>query len=186
MNQTYISLKTSYSCVLLSIFFVFPKNVLPFSSYVLYFKTCFKITYSFCAFKQHDNGKYQEIPDAFLYWFIGFFEGDGCLTVNNRQDLTFVITQHKKHILVLQQIQRTLGFGSVIRQGVNTYRYVVQNVTDLYKILLILNGNLSLPSRQQQFLLGLETLNRKLQRSQSYRWNNLQLLKPLIFEKNQL
>jgi len=39
-------------------------------------------------------------------------------------------------------IQETLGFGKVIKQGVTTSRYVVQDKKGLYLLSLLFNGNL--------------------------------------------
>lgn len=106
----------------------------------------------------------KKIPVSFLEWFVGFVEGDGSLVVNSRQNLTFVVTQGTGDIQVLRIIQETLGFGNVISQGKTVSRYVVHNLTDLYKILCILNGNLILPSRQTQFLKMVSIFNQKVQK----------------------
>lgn len=121
----------------------------------------------FQSFYDFENGQFSHISPDFLNWFIGFFEGDGCLTITSRGDLCFVITQHNNDIQILNKIQKTLGFGSVIKQGLDTSRYSIQNLSDLYKIMLIFNGNLRLPSRQKQFLKFLDAFNAKLQKNKS-------------------
>lgn len=84
----------------------------------------------------------------FLTWLVGFFEGDGSLVVTNRGHLLFIITQAE--INVLLQIRTSLGFGSVHKQGFNTYRFCVQDAGNIYLIILLLNGNLVFPSRVKQ------------------------------------
>ena len=65
--------------------------------------------------------------EKFLTWFIGFTEGEGLFIVNNRGDLSFVITQSTLDIQILEFIKETLGFGKVIAQSGHTSRYVTQN-----------------------------------------------------------
>jgi len=100
------------------------------------------------------------IPDDyFLQWFIGFTEGDGNFTVNKRGSLSFVITQGAADTQVLRYIQTTLGFGSVIRQGITTSRYVVQDKQGVSLLVSIFNGNIVLPSRLNNFQTFLEGFN---------------------------
>lgn len=136
--------------------------------------------FDFKCFKAIENGKYKGVSDHFLEWFVGFVEGDGCLTINSRRDLTFVITQATVDIQILLYIQRTLGFGSVIKQGPRTSRYVIQNLEDLYKVLLILNGNIVLPNRQKRLLAMLEIFNEKAKKNIKKR--DIQVICPVFSE----
>ena len=77
-----------------------------------------------------------------LTWFIGFSEGDGSFIVAKRGDISFVIVQDTRDIQVLYMIQKVLGFGKVIKQGVTTSRYIVQDKRGLYLLSLLFNGNL--------------------------------------------
>ncbi len=88
----------------------------------------------------------------FLTWFIGFVEGceAGSFVVNNRGDLSFIITQSTNDIQVLKFIQETLGFGKVIAQSLTTSRYVTQNKKEIEIIISILNGNIVLPTVKQK------------------------------------
>jgi hypothetical protein len=117
---------------------------------------CFKL------FKNLENEKYKNVEDSFLQWFVGFFEGDGCLVMTKQKNLTFVITQATADIQILYKIQNIFGFGSVLPQGERVSRFVVQNLLDLQKLLLILNGNLVLPSRQKYFQTFLNNFNTKV------------------------
>jgi hypothetical protein len=131
----------------------------------LFLKSKTQTQFCFNTFKKMENEKYKDIDEYFLQWFVGFFEGDGCLTINNRNDLSFVITQATVDVQILHKIKQTLGFGSVIKQGIRTSRFCVQNLKDLQKILYILNGNLVLPSRKKHFFKILEHFNIKAKKN---------------------
>lgn len=138
--------------------------------------------FCFNAFKSLNNHQYKDVPDAFLQWFVGFVEGEGCFTVDFRNNLSFVVTQRTADVQVLELIRNTLLFGSVIKQGERTSRYVIQNLRDLYKILLILNGNLLLPSRQKKFAKFLEVFNQKIQKNPKNLSKNLKVIEPRFSE----
>ncbi|GJP47541.1 hypothetical protein CLOM_g7297 [Closterium sp. NIES-68] len=99
--------------------------------------------------------------DTFLSWFIGFTEGDGCFSVNNRRELSFILTQGSKNIEVLYFIQRTLHMGNVLKQGQRVYRFIVHKREDIELLILLFNGNLILPSRKIQFYKFLIAFNEK-------------------------
>jgi hypothetical protein len=102
----------------------------------------------------------EEIPsEEFLTWFIGLTEGDGSFIVNNRGDLSFVITQSTSDIQVLDFVVETLGFGKVIRQSATTSRVSVQNKKEIELIVSLFNGNLILPSKKKSFELFLLAFN---------------------------
>jgi len=81
-----------------------------------------------------------------------------------RGDLQFVVTQSTLDVQILNLIQYNLGFGAVIQQskGQRTHRYVVQDLTSLYLMCLLFNGNLVFPVRCFKFLEFLSALNTKL------------------------
>lgn len=95
----------------------------------------------------------------FLYWFIGFTEGEGSFVVNNRGDLAFIITQTTSDIKILYYIQETLGFGKVISQSARTSRYVTQSKKEIDIIISIFNGNLVLPTRQNKLSIFIKGFN---------------------------
>lgn len=97
----------------------------------------------------------------FLTWFIGFSEGDGSFVINNRNELSFVITQSTEDEQILQLIQTKLGFGRVIQQGKRTSRYIVSDKKGLELINSLFNGNIVLPSKQQSFHKFLNVYNQK-------------------------
>ena len=97
----------------------------------------------------------------FLTWFIGFSEGDGSFVINNRNELSFVITQSTEDEQVLKLILDKLNFGRVIKQGKRTSRYIVEDKKGLELINYLFNGNIVLPSKQQSFNRFLQVFNQK-------------------------
>ena len=103
----------------------------------------------------------QPPENEFLTWFIGFTEGDGSFIINNKNNLSFVITQATDDEQILQLIKNKLGIGRVIKQGKRTSRYIVENKKELELINSLFNGNLVLPSKQQKFNDFLQIFNKK-------------------------
>jgi len=99
------------------------------------------------------------LNDEFLYWFIGFTEGDGSFVKTSRNELNFVIVQGKANVEILYKIQKSLGFGQVLKQNERVYRYIVRRKIELMLIILLFNGNIVLPSRKAQFAIFLQTYN---------------------------
>lgn len=91
------------------------------------------------------------ISDNFLYWLIGFTEGDGCFLVNNRNELSFILTQGEQNKEVLIKIQNTQGFGKIYKQGPRVYRFICQKHEEIELIIQLFNGNIVLPSKKFQF-----------------------------------
>ena len=104
------------------------------------------------------------LTDEFLTWFIGFTEGDGSFVVSNTRNnvLLFVITQSTEDIKILEYIQKTFNFGKVIKQGKRTSRFIVQDLQNLYLLILLFNGNIVLPTRKIQFIKFLDNFNNKI------------------------
>lgn len=116
-------------------------------------------------YRYHELRKLLNLPyvsNDYLYWLIGFAEGDGSFVINNRNDLSFIITQNTKYKSILEDIKTNLGFGKVIKQGPNTSRYVIQNNLENYLIALIFNNNVILPSKLDSFNIWLNMLNTKI------------------------
>ena len=104
----------------------------------------------------------KSISNNWLYWFIGFTEGDGALLTYNGR-VHFVITQKEESIL--QHIVEVLGFG-VVRQidsgGTVYYRYFVENFTGVLLLALIFNGKFATTHRVTQLGKWLDVINLKL------------------------
>lgn len=81
----------------------------------------------------------------FLYWLIGFTEGDGSFIVNKRGYLEFKITQSSVDCQILFYIKKKLGFGSVSVQDKNngTHQFRVREKLALEAIINIFNGNIA-------------------------------------------
>ena len=133
-------------------------------------------------YELHFSPLLKKVPsDNFLTWLIGFTEaavGRGSFIVSKtRNSLQFVITQSTEDIAILHYIQENLGFGKVIAQGKRTSRYIVEDISNLYLILLLYNGNLILPSRKVNFKYFLDNFNQKVisARIKNYREIKLQV-----------
>lgn len=98
---------------------------------------------------------------SFLEWLVGFAEGDGSFIVNSRGTAIFVITQYTQDIQVLLHIQKTLGFGRVIKQGRSTSRFVVEDIASITLLVALFNGNLVFPMNQASFALFLLAFNNR-------------------------
>jgi hypothetical protein len=118
---------------------------------------------------------YKQPNKHFLEWLIGFSEGEGSFILAKRGDLAFVITQSTKDVKSLYYIKDNLGFGKVIKQSVkqNTHRFVIQDITNLYLICELFNGNMVFPTRKARFLTFLSAFNEKLLKK------NLNTISPL-------
>jgi hypothetical protein len=118
------------------------------------------------SYEGHNSSEgLKTIPsEEFLAWLIGFTEGDGSFVISRSGTaaLQFVITQATEDIQILYYIQETLGFGKVIKQGERTSRYIVQDINNLYLIILLFNGNIVLPTRKIRFNSFLSKFNEKV------------------------
>lgn len=99
--------------------------------------------------------------DEFLHWFIGFTEGDGHFGINNRLELSFIITQGVCNKEILFKIQKNLNMGNILKQGPRVYRLIIQRKMYIELIVCIFNGNIILPSKKVQFNKFLSVYNKK-------------------------
>ena len=94
------------------------------------------------------------IDEAFLEWFIGFFEADGCFSIDERnRRLYLTIGQKEKKILF--QIFETFGIGSISswsNNGKTYWQWRVSSKSGLERLALLFFNNLVLSKRQTQFL----------------------------------
>lgn len=123
----------------------------------------YKLT-SFILFKKEWSNLNKEVTtpsDEFLYWLIGFTEGDGCFLVNKRKELAFILIQGKDNVNLQHTIKNTLLKGNIIKQGPRVYRLIIQKKDSIRLILLLFNGNIIQPSRKIQFNQFLLSYNSK-------------------------
>ena len=114
---------------------------------------------SFVSFRnsfKNFYGKNFEESDNWLFWLIGFIEGDGAI-LEHKGRCQLVLTQ--KDPLVLYEIQTKLGIGIVKNFG-NFYRYLVVDNKNCFLIYLLLNGNLVLKHRKEQINKWFISLNK--------------------------
>lgn len=105
-----------------------------------------------------DNIGKRNYPDNnWLSWLIGFIEGDGAI-LTYKDSLSIVLTQ--KDSLVLEHIKETLGIG-LIRQFKGYSRLIIKNNSDIYLMILLLNGNLVLEKRKNQLKIMIDAFNNK-------------------------
>jgi hypothetical protein len=101
---------------------------------------------------------------SFLEWLTGFAEADGSWQVHTRGTCAFIITQNSSDRQVLDYIRINLGFGSVIKQGKSTHRFVVQDKRGLVLLTHLFNGNVVLITRKTTFLHFLDGVNNYISR----------------------
>jgi LAGLIDADG endonuclease len=121
-------------------------------------------SFDFSSFESKYSKIYPHKPKpskAFLEWFIGFTEGDGSFIVPKRGGLQFVITQSSYDVQVLNYIKTNLGFGKVILHSKSnkTQRFIVQDISNIFLICLIFNGNMVFFTKNSQFLIFLSAYN---------------------------
>lgn len=91
-----------------------------------------------------------ESKENFLYWFVGFVEGDGCFGVNKQNNrICFIITQ--KDPKVLYYIRKNLNFGKVYKNADGYFRYIVSKRKNLDKLIAIFNGRLVLEKTSSRY-----------------------------------
>jgi len=122
-----------------------------------------KKLYKFEKFNQVST---KPVDPTVLEWFVGFFEGDGCLSQGSK-GFSFTITQDEIYILNL--IKETLGFGNVTKfSKEEKWCYRVDDRYNIYKLLLILNGNLILNQRKKTLEFIIPEFNNRLFQGQPY------------------
>lgn len=110
------------------------------------------------------NNPYQS--KDFIYWLIGFTEGDGSFIINtnknrNNKNLEFKITQSSNDAQILFYIKKNLGIGSVSVQDKNnnTHQFRIRDKNGILKIINIFNGNIYLNKTQNKFKEFVEIYN---------------------------
>ena len=97
------------------------------------------------------------IPEPFLEWFIGFYEGDGSIyssqTSYSKKRLSFQISQKDKQFI--ERLRYTFGYGNVTHETRKTgiyWKWTLESKESIEKIAYLLYGNLVWPARQDQYI----------------------------------
>lgn len=108
-------------------------------------------------------GAYILKDNLFKWWFIGFLEGKGSFIIDKDKNLEFKLVHKSTDASVLFYIKKKLGFGIVrIQDKVkNNHCFKVNDVKGLLNLILILNGNLFLDSKEKEFKLLMDAYNEK-------------------------
>ncbi len=129
--------------------------------------------FDFTDYNRHKPEHIKTIDPCFLIWLIGFIEGDGSFWVRDTTIGTsfifdsqtkraeFEITQHIDNIKLLKRIRTKLGFGRVItfeKNGFTYCRWYTSERKNITRLIYLLNGNLILEKRRNQFLQWLEEI----------------------------
>jgi len=137
---------------------------------LILYQHLFYVPSKFESFKQHLKVYYEkhqirkEIPtDSFLYWYIGFSEGDGCFCINNRKELSFILIQGNNNLILLENILDKLPLGYITKQNERVSRLIIQKKEQIELLLHLFNGNIVLPTRKKQFQSFLNTFLEKNQ-----------------------
>ena len=130
-------------------------------------ETICETTFNFDDYKpvmpEHKN----KLDKEFLIYLIGFFEGDGSLLMNyQRKSIEFALDQHSKDFAFLSNLRKSLGYGRVIKYNNGRMgRLFIGNEENLLRIIHLLNGNLCIPARREQFRNFLLMYNEKYKRN---------------------
>ncbi|KAM9955272.1 hypothetical protein ACTFIW_000196 (mitochondrion) [Dictyostelium discoideum] len=90
-----------------------------------------------------------QIDEKWLEWFIGFVEGDGSIYIDNKKSRCYFVIRQKE-IKILEEIQKTLGFGNVKSIGETCPKYIVTDKKNIILLARLFNGNTIIAHRQQQ------------------------------------
>lgn len=94
------------------------------------------------------------LDEAFLEWFVGFFEGDGCFSYVTRpapRGADFAISIKQDDVQIVQYIQDTLGCGQIYTTKQNVFELRISATNSLRALLSIFSTRLRFPKRQEQY-----------------------------------
>ncbi|KAM9988359.1 hypothetical protein ACTFIZ_005866, partial [Dictyostelium cf. discoideum] len=99
-----------------------------------------------------------QIDEKWLEWFIGFVEGDGSIYIDNKKSRCYFVIRQKE-LKILEEIQKTLGFGNVKSIGESCSKYIVTDKKNIILLAHLFNGNTLILHRQQQVIKWLTLIN---------------------------
>jgi len=94
-----------------------------------------------------------EWNSQFGYYLAGLFEGDGYITINNKNKLIFAITFNIKDKPLAQIILNIIGKGHISKRKSNNVELRFTTKASLCKIISLMNGKLRTPKIHQFYLL---------------------------------
>ena len=106
-------------------------------------------------------------PDqSFLEWFIGFFEAEGSFLKWSNSNGTdrFGIEVIQKDEQLIRKIRSTFGFGritEIFKNGETYWRFYVQRLDNLQRIIYLFNGNLVTVKKRKSFQSWLYAFNKR-------------------------
>ena len=128
--------------------------------------------------------EYNFISEGWLIWFIGFFEGDGSLTIG-KSNIEIIITQSEFDKDILLEIKEKFQFGQInVQKKINVpgklwiYRYIVRDFKGQSILLTLFHNNLVLPEKKSKYNKFIKIYNEKLSRAK-LRKKNFEKLFPL-------
>ena len=128
-------------------------------------------SFDFTLFKSLENGRFKNIPDIWLQWFIGFSEGDASFSTyldgtSKRETFAFKLELDLGDLAILQEIKKTFGFGDITvnnKKQAPSCSYRVRALNDVYSLIQLFNGNLIFPHRKQQLLSIISSYNKRME-----------------------
>ena len=119
--------------------------------------------FDFTLFYKYGHAHHiSKIPETFLEWFIGFYEGDGSIysskTSYSKRRFSFQITQKDQQFI--ERLQYTFGFGNISKETRTTgvyWKWTLESKENVESIAYLLHGNLIWPYRQIQYIEWIQT-----------------------------
>ena len=113
--------------------------------------------FNFDLFYKYGHAKHvPRIPESFLEWFIGFYEGDGSIyfttITDKKKRFSFQITQKDRQLI--EQFKYIFGYGNVSCESRETgiyWKWTLESKESVEKISYLFYGNLIWPYRQMQY-----------------------------------
>jgi len=130
-------------------------------------ETICETTFDFSDYQKVMPEHKNKLDKEFLIYLIGFFEGDGSLLMNSKRgSIEFTLDQHSNELAFLSNLRKSLGYGRVIKYNNGRMgRLFIGNEENLLRIIHLLNGNLCIPARREEFGKFLLMYNEKYKRN---------------------
>jgi hypothetical protein len=126
--------------------------------------------------------------DQFINYFLGFVDGEGCFNISLKKqksakmrwvlDPVFHVTQHKNHKRLLDNFQKLLGCGVVIKKygQPDTMQYIVQSRKELIEKIIPFFKENKLIIKRKNF----EIFSEVVEGLEKHQHNNIRDFKKLV------